>query len=629
MKKNLLFLFVIFSVSLFAQENITDAVNTSKVKKKTTHSSKSAVVIWEEDFGGGFPSGWSTYTANTGAGNNGTPSAGNTAEAPWKHSMVGSWGYWNSVGTNASGNPTAAADAINSTTAANGFLISDIDSANHWNGNSGSSSGSTYHYIESYFTTSAIDLTGWPNVSLEFEHNFRLNNSVNLVVSVSSDSINWTDYNVQGNATNNQESADPEFLSLNISTVGGNQPSVYVRVGWTGRVYYWMIDDMKIVETPDHRLSLSEAEYGGWNTTPTTDGFGMEYTFYPMKQAIANPYNFEGIVANLGALPQNTKINVDVSDNTGSSVFNTTSIDVLLNPQDTNVFVGTNKFTPSSTGLYTFKTWASSADTISDTITKSSVVTDNVYGRDNGSDDSEYGLGRSCGGMVIGTYYDIYDNDELSSISVFIKDNSVAGADVFAMLYEIDANNEKVYLTQSEDYTLQSSDIGNWVTIPFDDTETLWSGITYMAAVGGYASPVDTSVVGMSQYTYATTCYIQKNGCLTGTQSFGSWYWTSRVPMIRMNFFVVSSIEENVFDGQLSVYPNPSKGVFTLEMFNVNSEKYTITVSNVLGKTIHNSTDEINSTFKKEIDLSAFSKGVYMIRVENSNSSITKKLIIE
>jgi len=96
-----------------------------------------------------------------------------------------------------------------------------------------------------------------------------------------------------------------------------------------------------------------------------------------------------------------------------------------------------------------------------------------------------------------------------------------------------------------------------------------------------------------------------------------------------MNFFVVSSIEENVFDGQLSVYPNPSKGVFTLEMFNVNSEKYTITVSNVLGKTIHNSTDEINSTFKKEIDLSAFSKGVYMIRVENSNSSITKKLIIE
>ena len=125
------------------------------------------MVIWSEDFGGGFPAGWSTYTANTGAGNNGATSVGNTAECPWKHSMNGSWGYWNSVGTNSAGNPTGPADPINSSTASNGFLISDPDSANHWNGNPGSSSGSTYHYLESYFTTSSIDLTGWNNVSLE------------------------------------------------------------------------------------------------------------------------------------------------------------------------------------------------------------------------------------------------------------------------------------------------------------------------------------------------------------------------------------------------------------------------------------------------------------------------------
>ena len=72
----------------------------------------SAPPIWEEDFGGGFPSGWSTYTNNTGAGNSGSL-PGNTAECPWKYSMQGSWGYWNSVGTNAAGNPTAAAAPIN------------------------------------------------------------------------------------------------------------------------------------------------------------------------------------------------------------------------------------------------------------------------------------------------------------------------------------------------------------------------------------------------------------------------------------------------------------------------------------------------------------------------------------
>ena len=37
----------------------------------------SQTVIWEEDFGGGFPAGWTTYTANTGVGNSG-PFPGNT-----------------------------------------------------------------------------------------------------------------------------------------------------------------------------------------------------------------------------------------------------------------------------------------------------------------------------------------------------------------------------------------------------------------------------------------------------------------------------------------------------------------------------------------------------------------------
>ena len=101
-----LIIFVIFQTPVFSQENQIDCINTTKVNKQILSSDKSATVIWSEDFGGGFPAGWSTHTNNTGAGNNGTTYAGNTAECPWKHSMQGSWGYWNSVGTNAAGNPT-------------------------------------------------------------------------------------------------------------------------------------------------------------------------------------------------------------------------------------------------------------------------------------------------------------------------------------------------------------------------------------------------------------------------------------------------------------------------------------------------------------------------------------------
>lgn len=626
--KNFLLLFAtIFSVSVFAQQDQNlDCNNSSKIIKNDFQSDKSAVVIWSEDFGGGFPSSWGTYTSNTGAGNSGT-SAGNTAEAPWKHSMVGSWGYWNSVGTSG-GNPTGPAAAINSTTAANGFLISDIDSANHWNGNPGSNSGSTYHFIESYFTTSAIDLSGFPNVSLEFEHSFRLNNSVDLTVSISTDSTNWTTYNVQGNATNNQASADPEYLSLNISLIAGNSSTVYVKVGWNARVYFWMIDDMKIIETPDDRIDLTEITHGGWYTTPTTNGFGLDYTIVPMKQAIANPYTFEGIVANLGALSQTTHINVEVYNGSGNNVFSTTSADSVLNPQDTIIFVGQNKFTPTTEDEYYFETWASSIDTVSDTMYSSSIVSEKVYARDNGTDHSEYGLGRSCGGMIIGTYFDVYDTDDLSSLSVFMKDNSVVGADIYAVLYEIDASNGKIYLLQSDDYSLTSNDLGNWVTIPLDDDFTLVPG-TYMAAVGSYANPIDTSVLAMSQYTEAATCYIQKNGCLTGTQTYGSWYWTSRVPMVRMNFATVSAIEENIFDGEISIYPNPSSDFIRIDMIDVNKSEYNVSIINVLGEKVFDISESISGNYMKQIDVRNLANGTYILQIKNEESIFFEKIIIE
>ena len=625
MKKSLLLLFAVFSFSVFAQEESLDANNSSKIIKNDIRSDKSAVVIWSEDFGGGFPSGWNSYTVNTGAGNSGA-SAGNTATAPWKHSMVGSWGYWNSVGTSG-GNPTGPATAINSTTSANGFLISDIDSANHWNGNSGASSGSSYHFIESYFTTSSIDLSGYANVSLEFEHSFRLNNSIDLTVSISTDSINWTSYNVQGNATNNQASADPEYLSLNISAVAGNSATAYVKVGWNARVYFWMLDDMKIVETPDNKIDLSETSFGGWYTTPTTNGFGLEYTLIPMKQIIANPYTFEGEVTNLGALNQTAHINVNVLDESSSSVFTTISADSILFPQDTMIFVGQNKFTPTSTGLYTFDTWASSVDTISDTMSSFSAVTDNVYGRDNGTMSSSYELGRSCGGMIVGSYFDVYDTDDLASLSVYMKDNSVPGALIYAMIYEIDASNDKIYLAQSDDYAITANDLNNWTTISFDDEFSLVPG-TYMAAIGSYASPIDTSVIAMAQYTYPTTCYIQKNGCLTGTQSFGSWYWLSRAPMIRMNFAVVSSIEENIFEGKISVYPNPTNGILNLDMMGVTPSEYQIKFTNILGEIIYVSSENISGIYNDVIDLSSFSKGTYVIQIKNKESVFTDKIVI-
>ena len=181
--------------------NESNAYN-SQVNLTPSNSSSVLLPIWEEDFANGFPQGWSTYTSNTQAG---------FATCPWAYSYDGSWGYYQ--GTQG----MSAAAAIQSTTAANGFLISDTDSANHHA--YGQPSGTTYQYLESSFTTSAINLSQHPAVSLEFEHVFRYNNLGQTAftpptVSVSSDSISWTDYVVNAGVANNTQSGNPEFVSL-------------------------------------------------------------------------------------------------------------------------------------------------------------------------------------------------------------------------------------------------------------------------------------------------------------------------------------------------------------------------------------------------------------------------------
>jgi len=125
---------------------------------------------------------------------------------------------------------------------------------------------------------------------------------------------------------------------------------------------------------------------------------------------------------------------------------------------------------------------------------------------------------------------------------------------------------------------------------------------------------------------------IQDNGCNLGTQGFGYWYWINNTPMIRMNFgtlWTPSSINETTFNGNLSIYPNPTNGIFTIEMNDVEKDVYTIKITNVLGQKIFRISQSVNGIYKENIDLSTFQKGVYLIQIKNSTTTITERIIVE
>ena len=93
------------------------------------------------------------------------------------------------------------------------------------------------------------------------------------------------------------------------------------------------------------------------------------------------------------------------------------------------------------------------------------------------------------------------------------------------MLYEVDpmvTPYAPIYLAESDDYMLTSSDLDSWVTIKLDPPVTLYSGTSYVAAVQGYVNPIDTSLIS-STSNYNTLSFIQDNGCDIGSGGFGYW----------------------------------------------------------------------------------------------------------
>jgi len=606
MKKFYLLICVIaVAATSFAQQNDVRTVefsdNTSKFNSytSTNQDASKAPPFWTDDFSNS--SLW-TMTDHL-------------------HSGTQNW----VIGTTApSGSYSSGMGAIASTTASNGFAMYDSDAL--------ATSASNSQDATLSFNNS-IDCSLYQYVNLSFEsYHRKFQDSV--FVEVSNDNINWDRYEVHYDLGVNDASNNPEVVSVNISATAGNQATVWFRFRYEGQWdYAWMLDDVSIAETPNNAASISDAVQGGWwvNYVNVGSGAGFDFTFQTPSQLAVNPYSFEAVLHNNGVAAQNMMLNAEVFNDQGVSVFTSTSNPILLDmsyPEDT--FACNNTFTPTANGVYEMRIWGTGDSIITDTAVLMSVVNDYIYGRDWNQAAGAWGVARDCGGMVLGTSLDIYANETVYALQVHIDDESVIGTPVFVTLYENDATTgDPIYLTQSDDYILTANDIDNWISVPFDGGQDVYAGTSYLAAVGGYASPIDTFKVNVSGNSQGATCFIQDNGCNIGSGAFGDWYWISSIPMIRMSFDPSVLSIDNVMSGEFNVYPNPNNGVFTVELNNIKADDYKISVTNVLGQEVYTSNKEISTLISEKIDLSDLSKGVYMLEVSNSESTITEKIIVK
>ncbi len=84
----------------------------------------------------------------------------------------------------------------------------------------------------------------------------------------------------------------------------------------------------------------------------------------------------------------------------------------------------------------------------------------------------------------------------------------------------------------------------------------------------------------------------------------------------------------SIADPIISVYPNPSNGVFILELRGMPSDKIMIRLINVLGAEVYATISSLPASGKQSIDVSNLAAGTYMLEIAVENYQLVKKVLI-
>ena len=92
---------------------------------------------------------------------------------------------------------------------------------------------------------------------------------------------------------------------------------------------------------------------------------------------------------------------------------------------------------------------------------------------------------------------------------------------------------------------------------------------------------------------------------------------------------VVSSTKSPELDQAISVYPNPSHGVFSLDVHGIaaKSTAMQVSVSNLLGQLVHTTT--VKNESSNQLNLSKLAPGIYTLKVQNGDDFMLRKLVID
>lgn len=580
---------------------------------QTKVSNQPKATIWTEDFAGGFTTANGTWTTS-GANAN-----------IWKHT------YTTTTGQYSAGTP-----AFTPTSAANGFMIFDADSAN----TPGGAANLTGSLI-----SPAIDLTAEATVKVGLQQDFRwCCTSTHLItVAVSSDNgMSWSpEFSLVGDVQTNDGYSDVTGgydQSANITAYAAGN-TVNLRFTWDGvgagnSHYYWVIDDIYLSDVPANEVELKQS----WQGDIVND---WEYSMMPLTQAREMVAGV--VIFNNGSTDESPEITCVVKDANGV-VATPAPITTLIPIGVTDTIWFNTGFTPTANGVY-FAEFSIPADfdpSNNMSTTNTMTINDNLLAHDYGTT-TTFGWSHTNTNPAVvdranavhgwGEIYSPTVNQAVYGMDVWIGTGTTIGNYLLAQVYQIDPDGDGSWiqgdlsgaLAQVE-LTVAAANVNALTKISFPSAIQLEAGKNYIfelqkadgttnssffiAGTDGNQEDDDGSAVGYGEYG--------------ATNPNGPTYWSGWDGgfYIRPNFENTAGLVETAIEG-ISIYPNPTEGKLTVT--NKNNYNNTIEVVDVAGKVVYKGTS--NKTV--ELNIEGNGAGVYFVNITNELGSITEKVTLK
>ncbi len=494
-------------------------------------------------------------------------------------------------------------------------------------------------------TSPAIDiqtLAGTDQVTLTFEEfGARFNDLQEVQVSTNGTTFttvrNNLDYSVLS-AAGGAAYANPESISVNLAPYISGATTIYIRFQWTTNfpnfstnpnvwiTYGWYIDDIALTTNPDNDIAAN---------TPFWGTAGLNYYKIPLSQQTG--IDFTANAQNNGLATQ-TDVQL-VVDITGAATFSGTSplgIDIVAGDYDSLVLSA--PFTPNGLGTYNVD-WNITQNEVDDVPTDNGLapvsfeVTNSSYARNKAT---QAGTFSNAGdGFTLGSYYDIFANDNIYSVDIRVASTAVVGSIISAQVYSLDPNGTSletalVLEDQSLEFTIAQNNLGTMVNLDLISGQAgfpLTAGETYFIAVrsDGDGGTTNGAIIGTAGEAPEQTCFLFDDVDQT-------WYFTTNTPMVQMNLSPASNtigLEENNQVYGAIVFPNPATDEVSVRYTLGNASDVTVEIVDITGKEIARFEEgtQTAGVHQLNVNTSTFAEGVYYVTIASGEASTTKKIV--